>query len=237
MRRAVGTVLVIACMAVGTHVADARQIRGGPRAFITVYGTLGQEFVDNAGSCAASGRFAVVQPGARVAILRVSGRTIGTATLTNPEWNRYHGSPIGCTLQFTMPDLPMASKYYVVIDPIGRLEATLAVGTMTRADVRDRRGAQFHLGMNPRTLMTATTTQPTPTNPPTISRAEFDALTDGMTYEAASTLIGGRGILTSESHLGGIHTVTYTWQGPSGGANAIVVFQENRLVTKAQAGL
>lgn len=91
------------------------------------------------------------------------------------------------------------------------------------------------------------TVEPTPTtsgttfnNPPTISKTEFDALTNGMSYEEAVNIIGGSGEVLSETGSPGdaYYTVMYTWEGEGDlGANANVMFQDNKLITKAQYGL
>lgn len=91
-----------------------------------------------------------------------------------------------------------------------------------------------------------TTVEPTPTtsgttfNPPTISKTEFNALTNGMSYEEAVNIIGGSGEVLSEAGSPGdaYYTVMYTWKGEGDlGANANAMFQDNKLVNKAQYGL
>ena len=94
---------------------------------------------------------------------------------------------------------------------------------------------------------TATTddaaTETTETNDPGISKAEFNKLKTGMTYEEAVKIIGGNGDVMSESGTPGgtgmdIHIVMYTFEGESGlGANANLTFQDNKLENKAQFGL
>lgn len=77
-------------------------------------------------------------------------------------------------------------------------------------------------------------------NSPTISMSEFNSLSDGMSYEEASTLIGSNGTILSESGSPGdeYYTVIYSWSGEGSiGANANVTFQGNKLVNKAQYGL
>lgn len=88
-----------------------------------------------------------------------------------------------------------------------------------------------------------TSTQNTPqtvkTNPG-ISKAEFEQLKSGMTYEQATAIIGGPGEVISESGNKGeaLHTVMYQYKGEKGlGANANLMFQGNKLQNKAQFGL
>lgn len=91
---------------------------------------------------------------------------------------------------------------------------------------------------------TATPAPPTPTPQPknkeTISKAEFDAIKNGMTYEEVTKIIGGPGEVMSESGNAGeeFHTVMYMYKGEGGlGANANMMFQGNKLMNKAQLGL
>jgi len=78
------------------------------------------------------------------------------------------------------------------------------------------------------------------TNKQTMTKAEFDQLKSGMTYEEATKIIGGPGEVMSESGSPGedAHTVMYTYKGEGSlGANANVMFQGNKLMNKAQMGL
>ena len=75
-------------------------------------------------------------------------------------------------------------------------------------------------------------------NAPEISKAEFDSIETGMTYEEVVTIIGGEGELSSQVEIAGIDTKMYMWQGEgSFGANANATFQNNKLTSKAQFGL
>lgn len=77
-----------------------------------------------------------------------------------------------------------------------------------------------------------------PVNLPQITLNEFNQLFEGISYEAAIEIIGSSGDLLSESSLGGITTKMYSWDGNGDiGANANAMFQNGKLVTKAQVGL
>lgn len=96
----------------------------------------------------------------------------------------------------------------------------------------------------PTTITTAaptTTTAAAPTtttNPGSISADEFNQITTGMSYAQAVGIIGGDGELMSQVDIGGYNTVAYSWAGQGGlGANAILMFQNDALVSKAQFGL
>jgi hypothetical protein len=80
-------------------------------------------------------------------------------------------------------------------------------------------------------------------SPSGISLEEFNQIENGMSYEQVVSIVGGEGELTAENELGQgtqFHTVTksYSFNGESGlGANAILMFQNGELVSKAQYGL
>lgn len=77
-----------------------------------------------------------------------------------------------------------------------------------------------------------------PANAPEMSAAEFAALRTGMGYDEAVAIIGSPGELISESEMAGIRTQMYQWEGEgSFGANANAMFQNGKLVQKAQFGL
>ncbi|MED4641471.1 DUF3862 domain-containing protein [Bacillus cereus] len=73
-----------------------------------------------------------------------------------------------------------------------------------------------------------------------ISKAEFDQIQNGMTYEEVKEIIGSDGEIMSESGQKGqqFYTIMYSWKGEQGfGANANFMFQEDKLQNKAQFGL
>lgn len=75
-------------------------------------------------------------------------------------------------------------------------------------------------------------------NDPGISASEFAAMQTGMTPEEVTAIVGSAGTVMSESDLGGIRTVMVQWEGESGlGANANAMFQNGKLIQKAQFGL
>lgn len=91
------------------------------------------------------------------------------------------------------------------------------------------------------------TPEPTPAptespkvNSPKISKAEFDQISNGMSYEQVAGIIGSAGELLSESGSPGdaYYTVMYSWNGEgSTGASANFMFQGGKLQNKAQFGL
>ena len=77
-------------------------------------------------------------------------------------------------------------------------------------------------------------------NKPTMTKAEFDQIKDGMSYAEVTAIVGGPGELQAESGKVGdpAHTVSYKFDGEgSMGANAQLMFQGGKLNMKAQMGL
>ena len=72
--------------------------------------------------------------------------------------------------------------------------------------------------------------------PPVITAAAFAALKNGMSYKKAVEIIGSPGEERSRNQIAGYTTFMVAWQN-SDGSNAIVMFQNGRLMTKAQLGL
>ena len=72
----------------------------------------------------------------------------------------------------------------------------------------------------------------------TVTAAEYARLATGMTYRQAVEIIGFEGEELSRSEIAGITTVMYQWTNPGfSGANMNAMFQDGRLVQKAQFGL
>jgi len=71
---------------------------------------------------------------------------------------------------------------------------------------------------------------------PVATKAEFDRLQEGITYEQAVQIIGAPGEVQSSSDLAGIKTVMYGWANANG-SNMNAMFQNGALIQKAQFGL
>jgi hypothetical protein len=78
--------------------------------------------------------------------------------------------------------------------------------------------------------------QPAFSRPPVVTQAQYDRILDGMTYEEVRNLNGTSGQVLSRSNLAGTTTVMYSWAN-SNGSNMSAMFQNDRLVNKAQFGL
>lgn len=80
--------------------------------------------------------------------------------------------------------------------------------------------------------------EPEPVNDPRITAAEFAAIRPGMTPAQVEAIVGSPGELMSENEMAGIHTFMVQWEGDGGfGANANAMFQDGKLIQKAQFGL
>ena len=70
-----------------------------------------------------------------------------------------------------------------------------------------------------------------------VSAAGFAGLRTGMSYTQATSRLGCTGEEVSRSELAGHLTIMYRWRGDGLGANMNAMFQNDALVSKAQAGL
>lgn len=99
---------------------------------------------------------------------------------------------------------------------------------------------------SPTTSVTSPADASEPAEPPAVedsqpksgvTAANYARLTDGMRYSEVVRILGEPGKEVSSSELGGIRTVMYQWQGNIFGGNMNAMFQNDKLVTKAQMGL
>lgn len=75
------------------------------------------------------------------------------------------------------------------------------------------------------------------TDGPVVTLTQFNQLRDGMSYKEAVAILGSEGVEQSSSNVAGIKTVMYAWNGNTFGANMNAMFQDDKLVQKAQFGL
>jgi len=68
------------------------------------------------------------------------------------------------------------------------------------------------------------------------TRAEFDRISEGMTYEQVVSIIGTSGKLIISNEIAGIKTLTYSWKNANG-SNITAIFQNGKLTQKAQLAL
>ena len=79
-----------------------------------------------------------------------------------------------------------------------------------------------------------------PQNKPTMTKAEFDQIQNGMTYPEVTAIVGGPGEMVVETGTPGdpLYTVAYKFNGEGSlGANSQLMFQGGKMNTKAQFGL
>jgi len=69
-----------------------------------------------------------------------------------------------------------------------------------------------------------------------VTLAEFNSIKTGMTYQQVVQNIGTQGTIMSENEIAGYHTIMYMWQN-SNGSNMNCMFQQEKLIQKAQFGL
>lgn len=72
---------------------------------------------------------------------------------------------------------------------------------------------------------------------PIATKAEYDAIRDGMSYAEVAEIIGTAGEETASGGAeAGFDTKMYSWQNPDG-SNMNAMFQNDRMIQKAQFGL
>ncbi len=71
---------------------------------------------------------------------------------------------------------------------------------------------------------------------PSITKAKYRKIQNGMTYDEVFSIIGEHGEELSSNQIAGIHTVMLMWKNPDG-SNMNATFQNGKLVQKAQFGL
>lgn len=76
----------------------------------------------------------------------------------------------------------------------------------------------------------------TNSTPPIVTLAEYEQVREGMSYVEVNAIIGSAGQELSRSDIAGYSTVMYSWAN-SNGSNMNAMFQNGRLVNKAQLGL
>jgi hypothetical protein len=69
-----------------------------------------------------------------------------------------------------------------------------------------------------------------------ITKAKYDSIQTGMSYEQVQGIMGEPGEEMSRSEIGGYTTIMCVWKNASG-SNMNAMFQNGKLTTKAQFGL
>jgi hypothetical protein len=100
--------------------------------------------------------------------------------------------------------------------------------------------SNMNTGSNPTSSSTAITPSSTPEPADTsgVNMENYGKLQTGMTYEEVVAILGKQGEEMSSNDIGGYTTVMYKWDGDTGfGANMNAMFQNGKLIQKAQFGL
>jgi hypothetical protein len=71
----------------------------------------------------------------------------------------------------------------------------------------------------------------------TVTMAQYSAIKPKMSKSEAVNILGCAGTEISSGVMAGITTEMFSWKGTSPGANMNAMFQNNRLINKAQFGL
>lgn len=72
---------------------------------------------------------------------------------------------------------------------------------------------------------------------PGVTMENYLKLTTGMSYEEVVNILGVSGQESARTQAGDTEIVIYTWFATKGFGNMNATFQNNKLTTKAQAGL
>ncbi len=67
--------------------------------------------------------------------------------------------------------------------------------------------------------------------------ANYTRLKTGMTYPQVVEILGKEGTELSSNEIGGYRTVMYQWEGEGFAANMNAMFQNGKMIQKAQFGL
>lgn len=70
-----------------------------------------------------------------------------------------------------------------------------------------------------------------------VTLANYLRLQTGMSYADVAAILGKSGTEMSSNEIAGTRTVMYQWDGTSSGANMNAMFQNDRMIQKAQFGL
>jgi hypothetical protein len=70
-----------------------------------------------------------------------------------------------------------------------------------------------------------------------VTMANYNRLSTGMSYEQVVAILGKEGTELSSNDIAGYQTVMYQWEGDSFASNMNAMFQNGKLMQKAQFGL
>lgn len=70
-----------------------------------------------------------------------------------------------------------------------------------------------------------------------VTLSQYYSIKSGMTYNQVVSILGSPDEELSRVELSGYSTVMYMWEGNSNGGNMNAMFQNGKLISKAQFGL
>jgi len=70
-----------------------------------------------------------------------------------------------------------------------------------------------------------------------VTMASYNRIKNGMTYSQVVQILGKEGTELSSNEIAGIRTIMYQWEGDGWGSNMNVMFQNGKVIQKAQFGL
>lgn len=70
-----------------------------------------------------------------------------------------------------------------------------------------------------------------------VTMANYNMIKTGMTYSQVVQILGKEGTELTSNEVGGYKTVMYKWEGDGWGSNMNVMFQNGKVIQKAQFGL
>ena len=159
----------------------------------------------------------------------------GEGTFCNKCGSNYDG--LGITQ--TQPEKKKSKTKKIVGWVIGIFILLTIIGNLGE-DKSESNNNNIPATSNTQTEAPTSSVQQYPANDNKISKAEFDQIRNGMSYEEVKYIIGGEGEMLSESGNPGdqFYTVMYSYKGKGGlGANANFMFQNGQLQNKSQIGL
>ena len=92
-------------------------------------------------------------------------------------------------------------------------------------------------GSSPRSESSSASKVPNPSPLKGVTMANFSQLKTGMTYAQAVKILGKDGEELSSNEISGVKTIMYKWDGNSFASNMNAMFQNGKLISKAQMGL
>lgn len=128
------------------------------------------------------------------------------------------------------------------IERIRAEEARKAAAVAEAMAKRDAEAAAWEAELRARVKANEEEARKAKANPPprlrssVITMAAYSRIETYMTYQEAVAVLGQPGVEVSRSHIAGYETVMYQWANRDG-SNMNAMFQNDRLVQKAQFGL